>query len=71
MVRFAAECAAKMKLLLSDLVDRLGEDTTTLEMRVGLHSGSVTGGVLRGQKARFQLFVRNGLARCDKSHQLV
>jgi class 3 adenylate cyclase len=27
-----------------------------LAMRVGLHSGSVTGGVLRGQKSRFQLF---------------
>ena len=27
-----------------------------LTMRMGLHSGPVTGGVLRGEKARFQLF---------------
>jgi hypothetical protein len=26
-----------------------------LGFRVGLHSGSVTGGVLRGEKGRFQL----------------
>jgi len=27
-----------------------------LALRVGIHSGSVTGGVLRGDKSRFQLF---------------
>jgi class 3 adenylate cyclase len=27
-----------------------------LTMRIGLHSGPVTGGVLMGDKARFQLF---------------
>jgi class 3 adenylate cyclase len=27
-----------------------------LAMRMGLHSGPVTGGVLMGEKARFQLF---------------
>ena len=31
-------------------------DTTNLSVRVGLHSGPVTAGVLRGQKSRFQLF---------------
>ena len=25
-------------------------------MRIGLHSGEVTAGILRGQKSRFQLF---------------
>jgi class 3 adenylate cyclase len=34
----------------------LGPDTGELGLRVGLHSGPVTGGVLRGEKARFQLF---------------
>jgi class 3 adenylate cyclase len=29
---------------------------TELAMRTGLHSGPVTGGVLVGDKARFQLF---------------
>jgi hypothetical protein len=33
-----------------------GPDTAGLSFRVGLHSGPVTGGVLRGDNARFQLF---------------
>lgn len=32
------------------------KDTSTLGMRFGLHSGPVTAGVLRGERARFQLF---------------
>lgn len=56
MVKFARDCYAKMSYLLPDLTQRLGEDTAQLNFRVGLHSGSVTGGVLRGQKSRFQLF---------------
>jgi hypothetical protein len=34
----------------------LGPDTGDLRMRVGLHSGEVTAGVLKGSKTRFQLF---------------
>lgn len=34
----------------------LGPDTADLTMRVGLHSGPVTAGVLMGDRARFQLF---------------
>ena len=34
----------------------LGPGTGDLKARVGLHSGQVTAGVLRGAKARFQLF---------------
>ena len=37
-------------------MDALGEDTALFALRVGLHSGNVTGGCLCGQKARFQLF---------------
>jgi hypothetical protein len=33
-----------------------GPDTSALSFRVGLHSGPITGGVLRGDNARFQLF---------------
>ena len=33
-----------------------GPDTSALAFRIGLHSGPVTGGVLRGENARFQLF---------------
>jgi class 3 adenylate cyclase len=40
----------------SALAERLGDDTAALQMRIGLHSGSVTAGVLRGTKGRFQLF---------------
>ena len=56
MAKFARDCILKMSQLTMNLVDTLGEDTANLEMRIGLHSGSVTGGVLRGQKSRFQLF---------------
>jgi class 3 adenylate cyclase len=56
MVKFADDCMTKLGQLTTELADSLGPDTATLAMRVGLHSGSVTGGVLRGQKSRFQLF---------------
>jgi class 3 adenylate cyclase len=45
-----------MRNVVLSLVDTLGDDTANLAMRIGLHSGPVTGGVLRGQKSRFQLF---------------
>ncbi|CAB9526088.1 Receptor-type guanylate cyclase gcy [Seminavis robusta] len=56
MVRFATDCMAQMKTLTTELAESLGPDTTALQMRVGMHSGPVTGGVLRGSKSRFQLF---------------
>lgn len=36
-----------------------GPDTGDLSIRVGLHSGPVTGGFLRGKGSRFQLFGKN------------
>jgi class 3 adenylate cyclase len=56
MAKFANECMRKMAGLVKKLKDSLGEDTTQLCMRFGLHSGPVTAGVLRGDKFRFQLF---------------
>jgi len=56
MVKFSVDCLEKMRDVVVSLVDSLGEDTTNLAMRVGLHSGPVTGGVLRGEKSRYQLF---------------
>ncbi|CAB9526550.1 Receptor-type guanylate cyclase gcy (Partial), partial [Seminavis robusta] len=56
MCKFATDCMNKMKVMMSSLADTMGEDTADLAMRVGLHSGPVTAGVLRGQKSRFQLF---------------
>ena len=56
MAKFANDCLRKLDEISRSLADSLGPDTADLQLRVGLHSGSVTGGVLRGQKARFQLF---------------
>ncbi|GKZ01289.1 hypothetical protein MPSEU_001079900 [Mayamaea pseudoterrestris] len=56
MARFASECMIKLKEVTQMLEITLGPDTTSLSMRVGLHSGPVTAGVLRGAKSRFQLF---------------
>lgn len=56
MVRFCMACRKALKEKVAELADKLGEDTLNLAIRVGLHSGPVTAGVLRGEKARFQLF---------------
>ena len=56
MVRFADECNREMSSLVQYLEKMLGPDTSSLSMRFGIHSGAVTAGVLRGAKARFQLF---------------
>lgn len=56
MARFARDCLYKTNELVKRLETTLGPETGDLCMRVGLHSGPVTAGVLRGQKARFQLF---------------
>lgn len=56
MVKFARAILLKMRSVRLHLADVLGQDTLQLELRVGLHSGSVTAGVLRGKKSRFQLY---------------
>lgn len=56
MSRFAWECKERMSELMKDLEVQLGPDCSDLRMRFGLHSGPVTAGVLRGDRARFQLF---------------
>ena len=56
MARFARDCMDKMNTLARQLEASLGPDTALLAMRAGLHSGPVTAGVLRGERARFQLF---------------
>lgn len=45
-----------MNQLTRKLEISLGPDTAELAIRAGLHSGPVTAGVLRGDRARFQLF---------------
>ena len=48
MCKFARDCTLKMNGLVRDLVPHLGEETATLGFRVGIHSGPITGGILRG-----------------------
>lgn len=74
MVRFAAECLSKFQMVIHDLSMTLGEDTNELAFRVGIHSGSVTAGVLRGERSRFQLFGDTGewvvcCLSCCRIHQ--
>lgn len=45
-----------MSRVTSELETTLGPGTSELDIRIGLHSGPVTAGVLRGDKSRFQLF---------------
>jgi class 3 adenylate cyclase len=56
MARFACICLSKMEQRVKELEVSLGPSTGDLRARCGLHSGPVTAGVLRGAKARFQLF---------------
>jgi len=56
MANFARQCMLRMREIVHNLAGELGEDTLDLQLRIGLHSGPVTAGVLRGQKARFQVF---------------
>ena len=56
MARFAHTSLLQVKELVQDLQSTLGPGTEELALRFGLHSGPVTAGVLRGEKARFQLF---------------
>lgn len=56
MARFASDCLSSLTSLTRKLEVELGPDTTDLGVRVGIHSGPVTAGVLRGERARFQLF---------------
>lgn len=55
MAKFASSCQAKMALLVANvLTDKLGADTAELALRVGIDSGPITGGILRGDRGRFQ-----------------
>ncbi|CAB9524421.1 Receptor-type guanylate cyclase gcy [Seminavis robusta] len=55
-VKYAYRCLKAMTMITRKLEVTLGPDTGDLRARVGIHSGPVTAGVLRGEKTRFQLF---------------
>eukprot|EP00980_Cylindrotheca_fusiformis_P018538 scaffold6132_cov80-Cylindrotheca_fusiformis.AAC.1 len=67
--KFALDCLKKMRESTLKLEVTLGPDTADLELRVGIHSGQVTAGVLRGERSRFQLFgdTMNTAARMEHS----
>ena len=51
MAKFASECIECMSSLIhNELIGSLGDETKDLKLRIGLHSGSVTAGVLRGDR---------------------
>jgi len=56
MARFSRDILFMVQDLVKKLELSLGPDTGDLGVRIGLHSGAVTAGVLRGDRARFQLF---------------
>ncbi|CAB9516746.1 Receptor-type guanylate cyclase gcy [Seminavis robusta] len=56
MAKYSDNIIAKMGTLTKELEVLLGPDTAELGLRVGINSGPVTGGILRGERARFQLF---------------
>ena len=57
LVRFAECCRRKANEVLKRLSEQNGmEDVSMLNIRIGIHSGTVVAGVLRGNKARFDLF---------------
>ena len=55
MARFARDSIAEHMAAVKHLESSLGPETGDLRLRVGLHSGPITAGVLRGERSRFQV----------------
>jgi class 3 adenylate cyclase len=73
MAKFASTCVEEMRFIVKRLELTLGPGTADLALRSGLHSGPTIAGVLRGEKARFQLFgdtVSNPTPICWIAHRL-
>lgn len=51
MARFARDCVLVTHRVTQDLEKKLGPDTTDLLIRVGIHSGPVTAGMLEFKTA--------------------
>lgn len=55
LARFAQNILVKFRRVAKEVEVSLGPGTSDLGLRVGIASGPVTAGVLRGEKARFQV----------------
>ena len=55
MAKFARDIMSEMCVRAKKLESTLGEGTGDLTLRIGIHSGAITAGVLRGDRARFQV----------------
>ena len=55
MARFARDILIQISVETKKLEGTLGSETSNLNLRIGIHSGPVTAGVLRGDRARFQV----------------
>ena len=58
MARFARDCIEEHIVAVKKLESMLGPETGDLRLRVGLHSGPITAGVLRGERSRFQVWFK-------------
>jgi len=69
--RFSRDIMLVFGRLTKELEVTLGPDTGDLMLRIGINSGPVTAGVLRGDRARFQLFgdTVNTTARMEETGQ--
>ena len=54
--KFARTCLASFSRVVRRLANELGPGTSQLKMKCGISSGTCTAGVLRGSKARYQIF---------------
>jgi hypothetical protein len=56
MAQFAQKCVTMFYRCVAQLDLTLGPDTSDLKVRIGIHSGQVLAGVIRGERSRIQLF---------------